>query len=141
MLEKLQKALSENKTRLGLSVGGGIAFFLLFAYLERPHSIQRYLSVWALVVFVVMFSGIYAFLTAIYFGFAQKHEGWKRVTVVLAIISGIVSGYLAYDGYDFDIRDIIQIAMGFGMGVTIGVALVVGGRWLVVWVLDGFKKD
>ena len=138
--ENIRNVLSKNKNRLGISAGG-IVIFLLLVYIDRPYRIKDILRGEALLILGVTFIGIYTFLTAVYFGLVQKHEGWKRVTILLAFVGGLIGGYVAYDGYGFRLRDFLQMVIGFGIGVTITVALVVASRRLIVWIHDGFQKN
>jgi 1,4-dihydroxy-2-naphthoate octaprenyltransferase len=71
----------------------------------------------------------------------KKHQGWKRIIIVLIAVSGILGGFIAYDSYRLSGGDLGEILLGILAGLLISLAAIEGFLVVFEWVKKGFEKE
>ena len=90
---------------------------------------------------LVFFFAAYIALFCLYQLLTRKHQGWKRIFIVIISISGILGGIIAYDGRGFSGDDLGEILFGVLAGLLSSLAIIEGSSVIFAWVKKGFEKQ
>ncbi len=90
---------------------------------------------------VGIFLTAYISLFFLYRLLLKQHQGLKRIIIVLIAVSGVLGGFIAYDGRGFSGDDIGEILLGTLAGLLISLAVIEGFSIVFEWVKKGFEKQ
>ena len=95
--------------------------------------------------YVISFVGLYmlAPVSAIALLLYEPHRGWQRLTLIIALASGMALNILVYyllapSGGSFQFRD---FSLMYPEMVSLIVFLMIGSRRATLWIKDGFSKS
>lgn len=123
------KLIGTNASRSVVSLIG-VAIFLVGAYIDKPYKADIFLEVEVLLFLAGIFVGLFIFQLILCLALSEKHEGWKRVSLVLGGAGGVYGGLL-YDGRLSDVHHFVEILAHAGAGVLVGLSIIMLGRWVV----------
>ncbi|MFQ3264804.1 MAG: hypothetical protein ACI9U5_000671 [Colwellia sp.] len=71
------------------------------------------------------------------------HLGWKRLSLVIAIISGVSlgGGIFFNTGSHLNVIEFFEILVSTIIGFASAIFLILGTRLLIIWINDGFKSS
>jgi hypothetical protein len=70
------------------------------------------------------------------------NQGWQRLAIVISFIPGLTMGSLVYasTGSSVEGEEYLGILLSTATGYVIGILVILGGRRLASWVMDGFNS-
>lgn len=70
--------------------------------------------------------------------FEEKNKGWQRIALLLSPVGAVVAGWLTPVLLELPYWPAGAVATAAGLLSAVG--LVLGGRWLLLWVINGFSE-
>ena len=95
-----------------------------------------------LIVLTAMTFGIYIMLLTYILYMKCSIVGWRRLSRVVAIIPAILVALiiLGGTGYKISVGEYLLTMFGASAGYFLGVFLILGSRYLIIWIKEGFKS-
>lgn len=121
--------ISTNANRVKIS-SIGIVALLLVAYIDRPYDVNIFFrgEFWFMTFFI--FAGLYILQSVLYLTLTEKHEGWRRISLVVGCAAGLIGGIIGYDGRQLDLNAFLLIFASVGLGLIVGFSVMLLWRWI-----------